>query len=80
MCRYRLGDAISNLVVMTTLASIFIVKFIEEQNPWYLIGSGILLLTFIGCSMLNFKEREKEDIKRARDEHQLSLGVPPEEL
>jgi hypothetical protein len=78
MCRYRFGDAINHFVVYFVLLALLVEKALT--NPWYLIGVGLMAISWLVCAALNNKERQEDDIQKQRELYQLSLGVPPDEI
>lgn len=79
-CRYRIGDVIANLVTMwTAIIVCFVAGTTTEYWGYYVAGAVILVSAIVG-SFLNRREREKESVQRTRQQRQLALGVPPDEV
>jgi len=77
-CRYRVGDALGYLTLVLTALTYSVWLGITEH--WaHFVTTGVISLVFILGSILNRKERAKDEIKQLRAERQIALGVPPDE-
>lgn len=80
MNTYRIGDAIANLALYLTVLGYFSVEAIRGNSLSFGVTAGALFVILLGCSYLNKRTRDVDEVRRIREERQLALGVPPDEV
>lgn len=78
MCNFRIGDAVSQMVLYVTVMAYFGYEA-ATVSPYYGIFSGVILAGMTIGSLLNKKSRADEALRLHREAQQRLLGVPPEE-
>jgi len=79
MCRYRAGDALVQLVNFIVLLALSLRLGLKEHWAWF-IAPALLLLTMLVAALMNSRSRKEDEVKQLRAQHQISLGVPPDEV
>ena len=79
MCRYRAGDALVQLVNFIVLFALSMRVGLKDHWAWF-ITPALLVLTMLVAALMNRRSRKEDEVKQLRMQHQLALGVPPDEV
>lgn len=79
VCRYRAGDALTQLVNYLALLVLSARLGVVEHWGWFTVPV-LLLVSMIVAASINSKSRKEDEVRDIRTQRQLALGVPPEEI